>query len=66
MRPNDPGTHRQHGRDDEQKRSPARAKPTASYDETVTALERTASEKRETVREVLGALWIKAVVDDTA
>ena len=52
-----------HGREDDEPQSEKRARPQPSYDETVRTLEEAATERDETIREVLGALWIKSLLN---
>ena len=63
MTSNDCRARRPHGREDEEPQSEKRARPQPSYDETVRTLEEAATERAETIREVLGALWIKALLN---
>ena len=58
-----PPTTNPHGH--AEKPSPPLRATNASYEETVERLESAAAERRETVREVLGALRIKAFIDRT-
>ena len=63
MTSNDSRARRPHGREEEELRSGKRAEAQPSYDETVRALEQAATERGETIREVLGALWIRSLLN---